>query len=193
MTIGFFGDGFVAGEGDPEGAGWVGQLAEATQFSFANFGAEGATSADVLKRWNSEAQHHSFSGLVFSFGAEDCLFGAHKRPQVGQLERLKNTKALMMAARAHAPTVFVSPFPVVGREQAAPCIANTARQMTTIARANKVFYVNIYEAVADNAVWQKEAGERDDGKYPRAAGYQAATDLIVQDDMWRTWLAKITT
>ena len=192
MTIGFFGDGFVKGVGDPERQGWAGRLAKAAGLSFVNFGAEGATSADALEQWEAESPHHTFSGLVFSFGAEDCLFGVHKRPQVGQLERLKNTKVLMMAARAHAPTVFISPFPVVGREQAAPCIANTARQMTTIARANKVAYVNIYEAVAANDVWQQEA-MHSDGMYPESAGYAVAANMITQSEDWQRWFSELTT
>lgn len=191
MTIGFFGDGFVAGVGDPEHQGWAGRTAEAAKLSFVNFGKDGATSADVLKCWNDAVSHHTFSGLVFSFGAEDCLFGVHKRPQVGQLERLKNTKTLMMAARAHAPTIFVSPFPVAGREQAMPCIANTARQMTTIARANKVSYVNIYEMVVANEMWQQESRTEDGKKYPAVSGYAAAANMIMEQDNWQRWVSSI--
>lgn len=182
MKLGFFGDGFLSG--------LIQGLSHAAELPFLDMTSDGATSADVLKTWKNDAEDHLFCGFVFSFGAEDCLFGAHKRPQVGQLDRLKNTKALMMAARAKAPTLFISPFPVVGREQATPCIANTARQMTTIARVNKVDYINVFDGVVAHDTWQRTAISND-SKYPSKTGFDVASDLIMQSEVWQKWLLKI--
>ncbi len=183
----FFGDSFVLGVGDPEGLGWVGRICQAQNLSFQNFGVQGDTSADVLARWQQQAESTRCEALVFSFGANDCLNGDNRRPRVSQLDRLKNTKSILSAARQMVPTLLISPLPVADDEKITDRIADMARQLATIARANGVMYANIFEEVRASAVWQQEA-LAGDGAHPGAAGYAHVAEILSHNPVWRDWL-----
>ncbi|MBO6504730.1 MAG: hypothetical protein JJ850_05010 [Kordiimonadaceae bacterium] len=190
QTIGFFGDSFVTGVSDPEGLGWVGRICQADNLRFKNFGVQGDTSEDVLARWRKQAEAARCSALVFSFGANDCLNGDNRRPRVGQLDRLKNTKTILSAAKQMGPTLLVSPLPIADDEKITDRIADTARQLTTIARANGVLYANIFEDVRASSVWREEA-LAGDGAHPGAAGYAHVADILSQNSVWRDWVSRL--
>ncbi len=186
MRIGFFGDSFIAGIGDPSVKGWVGRLAESQGFTAINRGVGGDTSTDVLKRWRAEAEADKPERLVFSFGANDCLLTERKRITVGQVDRLKNAKAIMMAARAHWPVLFISPLPVAGDSAASNRIGEMARQLATVAQINGAAYVDIFDAVNTSDVWQQEA-LAGDGAHPAAGGYSLVADLVKNHPVWQAW------
>src|SRR5579859_6204180 len=82
LRIGFSGDSFVNGFGDPEGLGWVGRVCAAAiarghTVTNYNGGIRGDTSADVRVRWHKEALRRlpaeQRRSLVFSFGVNDCV------------------------------------------------------------------------------------------------------------------------
>lgn len=187
MRIGFFGDSFVAGIGDPSGSGWVGRLADACGFTAVNYGVGGDTSADVLDRWRKQADADKLDRLVFSFGANDCLLTERKRITVGQVDRLKNAKAIMMAARVHWPVLFISPLPIAGDSAATNRIGEMARQLATVAQINGAAYVNIFSEVKDNPEWTGEALAAD-GAHPAAGGYAHVAELIKDHPAWQGWL-----
>lgn len=189
QKIGFFGDSFVLGVGDPEGLGWVGRICKAEQLSPRNFGVQGNTSADVLARWRQQAEAARCDATVFSFGANDCLNGENRRPRVSQLDRLKNTKAILSAAKQMGPVLMISPLPVADDEKITDRIADMARQLATIARANGVMYANIFEEVRASAVWRQEA-LAGDGAHPATGGYAHVAELLSQNSVWRDWLAQ---
>ncbi|MGH6975830.1 MAG: GDSL-type esterase/lipase family protein, partial [Stellaceae bacterium] len=77
LRIGFFGDSFVNGFGDPDSLGWVGRVGAAAiarghDVTIYNAGIRGNTSTDVRDRWRDEAVHRLPAAhpraLVFSFG-----------------------------------------------------------------------------------------------------------------------------
>lgn len=187
QKIGFFGDSFVLGVGDPEGLGWVSRVCQAEKLKFKNFGVQGDTSADVLARWRQQAEAARCDAAVFSFGANDCLNGENRRPRVSQLDRLKNTKAILSAARQRGPTLLISPLPVADDEKITDRIADMARQLATIARANGVMYANIFDEVRASPVWREEA-LAGDGAHPATGGYAHIAEILPQNPVWRTWL-----
>lgn len=73
------GDSFVAGMGDPSGAGWVGRMqrrldAADRRVELVRRGIGGDTSVDVERRWAFELSRHMRPGdrsVVLSFGAND--------------------------------------------------------------------------------------------------------------------------
>ncbi|WP_262692444.1 GDSL-type esterase/lipase family protein [Kordiimonas aestuarii] len=187
MRIGFFGDSFIAGMGEPDGKGWVGRVAERSGFTAVNFGIGGDTSTDVLRRWRAEAEGANLDRLVFSFGANDCLLTDHKRITVGQVDRLKNAKSIMAEAGKKWPVLFVSPLPVAGDRAATNRIGEMARQLITFTRIHRTPYVNIFDDVNAADVWHGEA-LANDGAHPGAAGYGFVADLVAAHPEWQAWL-----
>ena len=186
MTITFIGDSFTLGVGDSEDKGWVGRVCEEAGVSYKNAGVQGDTSDDITERWKDAAA--GADKLVFCFGANDCLLNEHRRVRVGKVERLKNAKAIMMAASRMAPTLFISPFPIAENEIATKCIADTARQLSVVAKMNKVPYVNIFDAVKDAKAWHSEALDGD-GAHPSGEGYTEAAKLIADHAVWQEFLS----
>lgn len=185
MTITFIGDSFTQGLGDSEGKGWVGRVCEEAGVSYKNAGAQGDTSDDIIARWKETA--HGADKLVFCFGANDCLLNEHRRVRVGKVERLKNAKAIMVDAPSMASTLFISPFPIADNEIATKCIADTARQLSVVAKMNKVPYVNIFDAMKNAKAWRTEA-LASDGAHPSAAGYAEAAKLIKAHPIWQGFI-----
>lgn len=189
LKIGFFGDSFTQGVGDPENRGWVGRLCEVQAIEYSNFGVKGDTGTDVLDRFATQCAGQNFSHLVFSFGTNDCLLNEYRRVKVNPLDRLKTAKAVMMKAVSLAPTLFISPFPLADDPKANFRIADTARQLTAVARANRTAYINIFDDVQQSEVWRDEALSGD-GAHPGAGGYQLVAGLIADHPVWRTWLSE---
>jgi len=187
MKIGFFGDSFVAGVGDLSGKGWVGRLCEAAGLDYEVFGQEGDTSEGVMNRWQGEAEGYGFDRLVFMVGSNDALLNEHRRVTINEVNRLKNAKAIMVAARAMAPTLFVSALPVVSDAPASGRIGDMARQMGMIARINRVSYVDICADVAASDVWRDES-MANDGTHPLEGGYQLVADLIAGHPVWQDFV-----
>lgn len=187
VKIGFFGDSYVEGVGDPQGGGWVGRLCQASAISLHNFGRQGDTSGDVLDRWQRQFATTNCDRLVFSFGANDCLNDDNRRPRVSQLDRLKNTKAILVAASQQVPTLLISPLPIADNEKVTLRIADLARQQAVVARANAVPYINIFSAVQASNAWYQEAMVGD-GAHPSAGGYQFVADMLERDATWQHWL-----
>jgi len=187
MKIGFFGDSFTQGVGDPTGKGWVGRLCDAAGTDYENFGVAGDTSEDIKDRWQAEAEGQGFDRLVFMVGSNDALLNAQRRVTINEVNRLKNAKAIMMGARAIAPTLFISALPVVDDAPASGRIGDMARQMGMIARINRVSYVDICAAVAASGVWREEA-MANDGAHPGPGGYQLVADLIKASPVWQDFL-----
>lgn len=85
------------------------------------------------------------------------------------------------------PTLLVSPLPIADDEKITDRIADTARQLATIARANGVMYANIFEAVRASSVWREEA-LAGDGARPGSGGYAHAAHILSENPVWRSWI-----
>ncbi len=171
MKIGYFGDSAMAGVAK----GWAAQLSAKVGIALVDFGSDGDTSSDIVTRWRTEAESAGLDRLIFCFGSNDCKLLPNTRITVGQVERLKNAKAIMMAARDKWPTVFISPMPIAGDDKANERISEMTRQLGAVAQINKVAYVNIFDALLGSAPWREHAS------------LDAAADLIAAHPVWQGW------
>lgn len=118
----FFGDSMVNGTGDDACLGWVGRICASARHSGRdltcyNLGIRRDTSADVLARWQREAEarlppEHD-GRLVFSFGANDCCPGEDiGGVRVAPGRAVANAETILTAAVVWCPTLMVGPLPI---------------------------------------------------------------------------------
>ncbi|MFC3053637.1 GDSL-type esterase/lipase family protein [Kordiimonas pumila] len=197
MKICFFGDSFTNGTGDEACLGWAGRVCLAGRsagkdITYYNMGVRGDTSADILARWQQEANRRlpkgEKCGLVFSFGTNDCAAGEDGRARLPQTDRLKNARAVLVAAPKVWPTLMVGPVPVINDETANKRIADLSRQMGALAKAHKVPYLEVFDAIRDNQPWQEECS-KGDGTHPGSAGYALIADMVAAWPAWQDWMA----
>jgi len=195
MKICFFGDSFTNGTGDAECLGWAGRVCAAAQgrgkdITYYNLGIRGNTSADILGRWHQEAVARMKSGedgrMVFSFGTNDCAVGDDGRARLPQNDRLKNARAILVAAPKLWPTLFVGPLPIANDPVANKRLADLSRQIGVFARTHKVPYLDIFSAMHENETWNKECLEGD-GTHPGPAGYQMVANMVGDWEAWQDW------
>jgi acyl-CoA thioesterase I len=195
MKICFFGDSFTNGTGDDDCLGWVGRVCASQRkagadLTFYNLGIRGNSSADILGRWQQEA-HARLDGaengrLVFSFGSNDCAKGDDGRARLPQSDRLKNARAILVAAPKLWPTLFVGPLPIADDPTANKRLSDLSRQIGVFARAHQVPYLNVFTAMHESAVWNNDC-VMGDGVHPGAAGYQLVADRVEAWDAWQSW------
>ncbi len=195
MKICFFGDSFTNGVGDDECLGWVGracahQRKAGADLTVYNLGIRGNTSADILGRWQQEARARMAAGedakLVFSFGTNDCAKGEDGRARLAQNDRLKNARAILVAAPKLWPTLFVGPLPIAGDLVANKRLSDLSRQIGVFAKAHGVEYLDVFTHMHTNDTWQKECADGD-GVHPGSASYQAIADMVCAWDAWQSW------
>jgi len=195
MKICFFGDGFTNGTGDDDCLGWVGRICAdrrkaGINLTHYNLGICGNTSADVLGRWSQEA-HARLAGvddgrLVFSFGTNDCAKGEDGRSRLPQNDRLKNARAVLVAAPKLWPTLFVGPVPIADDPVANKRIADLSRQIGVFARAHRVSYLDVFSHMKNSETWREECAAGD-GAHPGSAGYQLIADMVNDWSAWQDW------
>ena len=121
MRICFIGDSFVNGTGDDDCLGWVGRVCSRARRGGAditvyNLGIRRDTSADIRGRWRREAAvrlpAEFNSGLVFSFGANDCVVETPPDTRVSVEASMANTTAILREAKAWLPVLMVGPAPI---------------------------------------------------------------------------------
>ena len=194
LRIGFFGDSFVNGQGDPEMLGWIGRvgaaaLARGHDLTVYNGGIRGDTSADVRGRWHDEAvrrlpaEHQR--GLVFAFGVNDCNRVAG-RPRLAPSASLANAREILVQAKAFAPTLMLGAPPVADAAvNARVQVLNAA--FDTLCHELAVPFLDVFGPLQNSAGWMGDvvAG---DGAHPGRAGYRALAALVDRWPPWRAWL-----
>ncbi|HFU76419.1 MAG TPA: hypothetical protein ENK66_09260 [Arcobacter sp.] len=192
-NITFIGDSFVEGYGDPLSLGWVGRVCQYSKKSnpninlqITNLGIRGETSGDILNRYNAvitkEQLNSTNNIIVLSFGTNDCI-QYYFNGSVDIQKSIKNMVLLITKAKEDFDTVlFVLP----------PCIAETdinkrIKELIDvyipILESLNVKYINLYETLLDNEIWQYETAKYD-GAHPRENGYEEFAKLIFQDKNW---------
>ncbi|PCI60561.1 MAG: GDSL family lipase [Kordiimonadales bacterium] len=197
MKICFFGDSFTNGTGDDACLGWAGRVsasarARGQDLTYYNLGIRGDTSAEVVGRWHQEAEARINADdkglLVFSFGTNDCALGEDGRARLPQNDRLKNARAIIVAAPRAWPTLIVGPLPILGDLKANKRIADLSRQMGALSAAHRVPYLDLFKAMKDSDVWAAEC-EAGDGVHPGAKGYELITEMVENWDAWQMAVA----
>lgn len=195
IRIGFFGDSFVNGTGDPECLGWVGRVSQSATLrghdvTLYNLGIRRDTSADVARRWEAEAscrlppKHRR--GLVFSFGVNDSVV-EDGRPRVPPGETVANAGTILGKAMSIAPTLFVGPSPTA-EDDLNQRVAALSGKLDGVCRELGVPFLDVFGPMRDSTAWKSEA-ERGDGTHPGAGGYGELAAFIDQWQAWRAWLA----
>jgi lysophospholipase L1-like esterase len=179
--VGFFGDSYTAGYGDPTGLGWVGRVAAAVPGLTAyNGGVPGDTSPDVAGRWLGEARGRpGLVAVVLAVGTNDLLQGIP----------LPHTLAVLdaMLAGSPWPVLVVGPPPVAEIGLTGP-LTEMSTAMAGLAVALAVPYVDVIGALGDDPVWLREQ-DAGDGFHPSAAGYERLARVVTPPV--RDWLAGI--
>lgn len=197
VRICFFGDSMVNGTGDDACLGWVGRICAAARrggrdLTCYNLGVRRDTSADVLARWQREAEvrllpEHD-GRLVFSFGANDCCPGEDiGGVRVAPGRALANAETILTVAVAWHPTLMVGPLPIcdvaVDRR-----IRELSGDFAALCAHLRVPYLNVFDLAAASDTWVREVAAGDDA-HPNEGGYAVVAGAVENWASWRAWIA----
>jgi lysophospholipase L1-like esterase len=191
----FFGDSFVLGVGDPDGLGWVGRVAGRSGGVVAltayNLGVRSDTSADVVKRWKSEAAVRLPKGaegrVVFSFGVNDAeLEGpTGTAVRVPASASFRNLASVLRAVSGRAPALVVGP-PAVSDDDQNERIGRLSAGYGAVCAEHGVPYVEVFDRLRRSTRWMSEVRTGDD-PHPGRHGYEQLAELVWGSG-WRAWI-----
>lgn len=193
----FFGDSFVAGVGDPTGAGWVGRLVAASYaaglpITAYDLGVRRETSVQVAARWRAEARPRltpeADCRVVLCVGANDTSEDDEAGGVVRvEPERSEATLAAVLdeAAGLGLPAFVVGP-PPLGTEAQQDRVEELSARFESVCVPRRVPFVAVAAALRSEGVWLAEA-EAGDGWHPAAGGYSALAE-VVRAGGWIDWL-----
>lgn len=170
----FFGDSFTAGQGDPEGVGWVGRLAaKMPKIDFANHGVPGAPGSFIVKQWlATELDPTRRELVVFCFGTNDALLGVSEDHTLLMLEN-----ALDRAEFEHLPAFVIGPPPIGDDSTADHELANLSSMMEMTVTMRGMPFIGTHAALGPGSTWHAEASAAD-GTHPGAGGYAELAELL---------------
>jgi acyl-CoA thioesterase I len=191
----FFGDSLVNGTGDPDCLGWVGRICAAARqkgldVTCYNLGIRRDTSAGILGRWRRESDARlpakTARRLVFSFGANDCIF-EDGLPRVQPAQTVANARAMLAAAVAYAPTVMIGPAPI-----SEPAVNDRIQALVpalgAACREREVPFLDVFGPLKSSSAWLREVAQGD-GAHPGRQGYAELASLVTEWPAWWAWLA----
>ncbi len=203
----FVGDSITAGTGDLAFLGWPGRLSATMasaghDLSCYNLGVRAETSRDIRARWLAEATPrlppHSDGRLTFMFGVNDSAHFNDEGQRISRDESLDNARAIMAAAQAMAPTLWISPTPVrrggveivpgpgVTYQFTRERIAALNSDFKGLAAEIGVPYFDLFSVLDADPEWDRAMAEGD-GVHPTAGGYAGVAARIADWDAWRAW------
>ncbi|HEY8615462.1 GDSL-type esterase/lipase family protein [Phenylobacterium sp.] len=189
MRLLAFGDSFVLGQGDPDHLGWIGRAVRARpEVTLYNLGIRGETSVEVARRWRAEAAPRlraGESGILFSFGANDCQLEGGA-PRVPTAETLLAARQALTEARQLAPILMVGPPPMPDPGVAAR-LETLNEHLKTLGGRIQAPFIDVFRPLFADGLWNREA-EMLDGAHPGAGGYQRMADLVAAHPAWRAFL-----
>ena len=186
----FVGDSFIQGTCDPEYRGWVGRVASSARsngcdLTSSNLGVRRDTSAEILRRWQSECAARLPSTctpyVVFSFGAND-MTSEKGRLRVTAHDSVAHFTAILATAVKDYQTLAVGPLPVGDPEQDERIVALCSRYAEQ-AQSLNVPYLPLVSQIKANALWRREVSEND-GSHPGSAGYELIASCVLD---WEAW------
>lgn len=206
LRICFMGDSITCATGDATMLGWPGRLlaqeAKAGHdLSLYNLGIRGDTTRGVAARWEAECGARLPAGVagavVFAIGINDATEqdGVIRVPVA---EAVANMRAVLAAASARWPVLWVGPTPVDEAKQpmrteegflrdkrnARTALYNTAYR--DLAASLGVPYLDLLARLSEDAHWPRQLA---DGLHPNPAGYTRMAAIIRDWDGWRALLS----
>jgi len=209
LRICFVGDSLTNGTGDDAFLGWPGRLCAAERarghdLTCYNLGIRADTSPLIAARWRAECEARlpplHPGALVFAFGNNDTAIqddAAETRVPLAQ--SLATARAMLSAAKAWKPLLFLGPWPAEESKQPVNPSGKLAYDFRNarIARYNEAYaalaselaipYLDLYTALAREPRWAA-ASRAGDGIHPPAAGYELVATLVGAWRAWRAWL-----
>jgi len=194
IRIAFVGDSFVNGTGDPECLGWTGRacrqaVARGHDVTLYNLGIRRDTSADIAARWEQETRRRLVarerSGIVFSFGVNDCVAEDGRR-RVDAEQTLRNARRMLSDASAVAPCLMVGP-PPIADDAVNARVGALDRCLAALCHELGVPYLETLTPLIGSSTWIAEAA-CGDGAHPADGGYDALARLVDGWRAWRVWL-----
>lgn len=195
MRACFFGDSFTLGVGDEAGLGWVGRVVARMQGNLAdlaayNLGIRRDTSADILHRWQAEAEARLAPAhphrLAFCFGANDCADDGAGQPRLSHAETMRNARDILTRALETAPPILIGPPPILDDRAADRRIAALEADLHKLADSCIVPFLPVFDILRRNPAWTSGAGAGD-GTHPDAAGYDFLANVIWEWPIFQIW------
>ncbi len=206
----FIGDSITNGYGDPEYRGWPSYLSaqalrDGCDITAYNLGVRSDTSSMIRARWHEEAAARlpaeMPAALVFAFGINDCarIDGVRR---VEPAQSMANAEAILSAAKAWLPTIFVGPTPIDGvrttpqflpgktLEISNELIADMNARLQALCGDLTVPYIDVMSPLSQTAAWSA-AMATGDGVHPTAEGYAILAGLIGASAAWRDLIGGI--
>ena len=190
IALVFIGDAYVAGYGDPKGAGWVSRVVGHTEhpdvdITAYQLGVRGDSSADVLSRWRIEVpprwKGRSEKRLVVAVGHNDAVNGMSTARV-----RLNLANILDDAAASGVAVFAVGPPPTMDAELNSRLEIVVEAQADVCARRG-VPYVDCYRPLNGHEQYRSDLGASGDGIHPGQAGYGLIAWLVLHGG-WDQWL-----
>ena len=197
LRIGFIGDSFVNGIGDPHCLGWVGRLCahawqQGVDVTCYNLGIRRDTSAAIARRWQPEIAVRlppEYAGrLVFSFGVNDTTIEAGTL-RVPFEQSLAHATAMLSTAQQLWPTIMIGPPPVPDDDHNER-IAVLSQALAQCCERLAVPYLDTFNPLRHSDIWLAEASQND-GFHPAAEGYAMLATIIQQWPGWLAWLRTV--
>ncbi len=190
IRICYIGDSFVNGVGDPYFLGWSGRLSAMNQnrnqkITHYNLGIRGDTSADILARWEREAEARlpkfSINCAVFSFGLNDTII-EKKRVKVSLVNSMKNIRLILGRAKAKYNVVMIGP-PAIDNDKHNARIKTYDEAYATVCNMLGVNYLSIFNKLVDDKEWREEVS-LNNHSHPTEKGYDMLAKYIYS---WNGW------
>jgi lysophospholipase L1-like esterase len=193
LRICFLGDSFVQGTGDPECLGWTGRVCVRTArtlgfVTYYNLGVRRDTSADIHRRWREEVVRRlppEIDGrIVLSFGTNDTN-AQDGRPRVDLHDSLHFARAILKDAAPWRPLVVGPPY-LQDPEQAQRLRALSSA-LSLLCQELGIPFLEVFEALGRSVPWCADVAGHD-GMHPRARGYEALAQLVLDSPAWQAWI-----
>jgi acyl-CoA thioesterase I len=185
--------------------GWPGRACAAIAehghaVTYYNLGVRGDTTADVLRRWQTECEcrlsPQSSGALVFGFGLNDSVRDDAGQSRVDWTTTSHAAREILRSAAAWRPTLLVGPAPVIDGPAPRPvggrqwylsqeAIELMASRLEILAAEEGVPFLNLSNSLADSAAWREDL-EKSDCVHPTSAGYDLIAEKVIE---WAEFLA----
>ena len=197
----FIGDSITNGTGDGTMLGWPGHLCAAEvraghDLTYYDLGIRGDTSADLLPRWQAEVTARLPAvlncAIVFNFGLNDAT-DQQDGIRVHLGDSIKNARAMLSAAKAMHPTLWVGPTPVDDtrmpltteeghvRDKRNARTADYNLGFRALADELEIPYLDMMSALINDAAWP---GMLADGLHPAPDGHRRMAGIV---GAWLAW------
>jgi lysophospholipase L1-like esterase len=195
IRIGFFGESFVNGTGDPSCLGWTGRVCaqlkqQGVNLTYYNLGIRGETSPELEARFQQEAARRLPLGcdrrIVVSFGVNDTSIEAG-RLRVELMDSMRNARRVVSTAQRAYKILMVGPPPMLD-EAHNQRIQALSQHFSQMCDELHVPYLDVFEALNQSEVWKAEAAAGD-GAHPSSQGYEELAGLVSSWQPWKTWFS----